>query len=78
MDRIVCGLTFELKGRNRNGAWPAMRMMTASASRAKCHAGGGPAPVKGWAPLPRRGWLVNHARLQSCLDLGDALGRFLA
>src|SRR3990167_5020206 len=37
-----CRLTFELRGRNRDGAWPAKRMMTASASRAKCHAGGGP------------------------------------
>jgi hypothetical protein len=35
-------LTFELRGRSRRGAWPAKRMMTASASRAKCHAGGGP------------------------------------
>jgi len=43
----LCGLTFELRGRNRDGAWPARRMMTASASRAKCHAGGGPAPAKG-------------------------------
>jgi len=38
----VCWLTFELRGRKRHGAWPAKRMMTASASRAKCHAGGGP------------------------------------
>ena len=43
----LCGLTFELRGRNRGGAWPAKRMMTASASRAKCHAGGGPARAKG-------------------------------
>jgi hypothetical protein len=35
-------LTFEVRGRSRDGAWPAKRMMTASASRAKCHAGGGP------------------------------------
>ena len=42
-----CCLTFELRGRNRRGAWPARRMMDHNASRAKCHAGGGPAPVKG-------------------------------
>jgi hypothetical protein len=40
-------LTFELRGRNRDGAWPAKRMMTASASRAKCHAGGGPRSSEG-------------------------------
>ncbi len=38
----VCCLTFELRGRNRCGAWPARRMIRTSASRAKCHAGGGP------------------------------------
>jgi hypothetical protein len=32
-------LTFELSREHRCGAWPASRMMTASASRAKCHAG---------------------------------------
>ncbi len=37
-----CGLTFELMGVRRCGAWPARRMMTASASRAKCHAGARP------------------------------------
>ena len=41
------GLTFELRGRSRNGAWPARRTIDQSASRAKCHAGGGPARVKG-------------------------------
>jgi hypothetical protein len=24
----LCGLTFELRGRKRHGAWPARRMMT--------------------------------------------------
>ncbi len=38
----VCWLTFELRGRNRHGAWPAGRMMYHSGKRAKCHAGGGP------------------------------------
>ena len=33
------GLTFELSRERRCGAWPARRMMTVSASRAKCHAG---------------------------------------
>ena len=33
------GLTFELRGRRRCGAWPARRMMDHNASRAKCHAG---------------------------------------
>jgi hypothetical protein len=35
-------LTFELSGRNREGAWAARRMMTQTASRPKCLAGGGP------------------------------------
>jgi hypothetical protein len=35
-------LTFELRGRNRRGAWPARRMMDHNGARAKCHAGGGP------------------------------------
>jgi hypothetical protein len=39
---VVCGLTFELSGRHRIGAWPAKRMMTLAGSRAKCQAGGGP------------------------------------
>ena len=47
MNAAACCLTFELRGRSRNGAWPARRMMTVSASRAKCQAGGGPAPAKG-------------------------------
>jgi hypothetical protein len=38
----ICGLTFELSGRHRIGAWPAKRMMTLAGSRAKCQAGGGP------------------------------------
>ncbi len=42
-----CCLTFELRGRSRDGAWPARRMMDYNGARAKCHAGGGPAPVKG-------------------------------
>jgi hypothetical protein len=45
-------LTFELRGRSRHGAWPARRMMTQDASRAKCHAGGGP-------------WLERRVRLHS-------------
>jgi len=36
------GLTFELSGPQRRGAWAAMRMMTLAASRPKCPAGGGP------------------------------------
>ena len=39
---FTCGLTFELSGRHRIGAWPAKRMMTLAGSRAKCQAGGGP------------------------------------
>jgi hypothetical protein len=35
----MCGLTFELSGECRHGAWPARRMMYHSASRAKCYAG---------------------------------------
>jgi hypothetical protein len=38
----VCALTFELSGRHWKDAWPARCMMTASASRAKWLAGGGP------------------------------------
>ena len=34
-------LTFELSRPRRCGAWPARRMMTARAWRAKCHAGAG-------------------------------------
>ena len=36
------GLTFELSGRRREGAWPARRMMTLAGARAKWLAGGGP------------------------------------
>jgi len=36
-----CCLTFELSRPHRYGAWPARRMMTVSALRAKCHAGVG-------------------------------------
>jgi hypothetical protein len=44
VDQLVplCGLTFELRGERRDGAWPARRMMAVSASRAKCHAGASP------------------------------------
>jgi len=34
-------LTFELSRPRRDGTWPARRMMTARALRAKCHAGVG-------------------------------------
>ena len=37
-----CGLTFELSGPRRIGAWPARWMMNDNASRAECQAGGGP------------------------------------
>jgi hypothetical protein len=37
-----CGLTFELSGPRREGAWPARWMMTLAGSRAKRLAGGGP------------------------------------
>ncbi len=43
----TCGLTFELRGRSREGAWPAGRMMDHTGSRAKCLAGGGPSRAKG-------------------------------
>ena len=43
----LCGLTFELRGRSRNGAWPAGRMMDHSGRRAKCQAGGGPRSSEG-------------------------------
>ncbi len=43
----VCCLTFELRGRSRDGAWPARPMMRTTASRAKCHAGGGPRSSEG-------------------------------
>ena len=36
------GLTFELSGRRRVGAWAARRKITWEASRPKCQAGGGP------------------------------------
>ncbi len=35
-------LTFELRGRNWEDAWPARRMMTLAGARAKRLAGGGP------------------------------------
>jgi hypothetical protein len=38
----LCGLTFELSGPRREGAWPARRMMALAGSRAKRLAGGGP------------------------------------
>jgi hypothetical protein len=34
-----CGLTFELNGERRCGAWPAWPMIRTTGSRAKCHAG---------------------------------------
>jgi hypothetical protein len=37
-----CGLTFELSGPHRQGAWAARRMMNHNASRPKCLAGVGP------------------------------------
>jgi len=40
--RFSCGLTFELSGGCRRGAWAARRMMTLAASRPKCLAGGRP------------------------------------
>ncbi len=60
----VCDLTYELRGRNRRGAWPARRMMTQDASRAKCHAGGGP-------------WLERRVRRQPCAAEGRASGRLV-
>ena len=39
---FLCGLTFELSGHRRIGAWPAKRMMTLAGSRAKWQSGGGP------------------------------------
>ena len=39
---FTCGLTFELSGPRRVGAWAARRMMTLDGSRPKCQAGGGP------------------------------------
>ena len=42
LSAATCCLTFELRGWRREGAWPARRMMTVSASRAKCLAGGSP------------------------------------
>jgi hypothetical protein len=39
---LACGLTFELSGPRRSGAWPARRMMTVSATRAKRYAGVSP------------------------------------
>ena len=47
INAACCCLTFELRGRRRDGAWPARRMLSLGASRAKCQAGGGPAPAKG-------------------------------
>ena len=37
--RWPCGLTFELRGAPREGAWPAQRMMTLAGARAKRLAG---------------------------------------
>ena len=38
----IRGLTFELRGERRRGAWPAGRMMYHTGRRAKCHAGASP------------------------------------
>ena len=54
-------LTFELSGHHRRGAWPARRMMPCIASRAKCHAGGG--------PLERR--VRPHLAAKRCTGCGD-------
>ncbi len=62
-------LTFELRGRNRHGAWPARRTIDQSASRAKCHAGGGPWLERRVRPHCLAAcWLCNLATdLQDCL-----------
>ena len=39
---FACGLTFELSGRHRRGAWAARPMIDNTVSRPKCLAGGGP------------------------------------
>ena len=40
--RCLCCLTFELRGRNRDGALAARPMINSTDSRPGCHAGGGP------------------------------------
>ena len=44
---FVCCLTFELRGRRREGAWAARRSISLSASLPKGLAGGGPSRAKG-------------------------------
>src|SRR3990167_6268565 len=65
----MCGLTFELRGRSREGAWPARRMMTLDGARAKRLAGGGPARVKGYAALCGEGrWRRRLMRQRACVE----------
>ena len=42
VDCFVCGLTFELSGRQRCDDWPARSMITSTASRARRRAVGSP------------------------------------
>jgi hypothetical protein len=64
------GLTFELSGPRRVGAWPARCMMTASASRAKCQAGGGPLErrVRAHSRQPALELCHGGDMLESCCD----------
>jgi hypothetical protein len=64
-------LTFELRGRNRDGAWPARRMLSLRASRAKCQAGGGPRSSEGLGPNPQL-LLVNYLKWRS-LDMPPSM-----
>jgi hypothetical protein len=60
----LCGLTFELSGRHREGAWPAQRMMTLAVARAKRLAGGGPLERRvrpRWEVRPERAGVAHEA-----------------
>ena len=62
LNHRACWLTFELRGRSRRGAWPARRRIRLSASRAKCHAGGGPWLERRVRPHPRRVTVQGRSR----------------
>ena len=60
---FTCGLTFELSGHHRRGAWAARRMMILAGSRPKCLAGGGPLERR---VRPHIGCRCAPQRLRAC------------
>jgi hypothetical protein len=58
---VLRGLTFELRGRNRNGAWPAKRMMDSERFA-------GQVPFRWRSPLERR---VRHQWARLAFLLGE-------